>query len=173
MTLRHRYKDGGGGGQRGGWGECDSLRPGEEVMPGIYMCVCLCTHTRTSGAHTIQMLRDVAWTLPTRRCRKQPTKRHWSHPDIPYFNLMDTDYTGVHTHTHSIHLADHILPRQTSCSCNTQPSKLRHAHTAKAYRTHLTPPAHAADGHTWNTRCVPTTLSYRQCPLTHRLHKWP
>lgn len=51
MTLRHWYRDGGGEGQRGGWGECDSLRPGEEVMPGIYMCVCLCTHTHIRRTH--------------------------------------------------------------------------------------------------------------------------
>lgn len=43
------------------------------------------------------------------------------------------------------------LPRCTAYPHATQPSTPRHTRTAKAFRTHLTPPTHAMDGHTDNT----------------------
>ena len=63
-----------------------------------------------------------------------------------------------------------VLPRCTAYPHTTQPSTPRHTHMAKAFRTHLTPPTHAMDGHTYNTHHTHTAHSYRRW-LGHHLHK--
>lgn len=55
MTTRRQHRERAGGNVT----HPETERPGEEVMPGIYTCVYV-------HAHTIQTLRDAAWTLTPR-----------------------------------------------------------------------------------------------------------
>lgn len=133
-----------------------------------YARVCTCTHT-------IQTLRDAARTRTLHVDTEHSLQADTDHTQASYLNPQDTGrpHRCVLTYTHTrTHLCGAHPPKtHHTPTFNTQPSTVIFTSIAKAYRIHLTQPAHVLDGHTFISLTVYAYTSYRPGLFTCHQHR--